>query len=226
MESLFFAKFFLKLIFELQVLLTAGTDTSAVTIEWAMSLLLNHPEALKKAREELDLHVGHDRLIDESDLPKLPFLRAIINETLRLYPPGPILPAHESSEECIVGGYRVPRGTVLLVNVWAIQRDPKLWPEPTSFRPERLLEAGREKELHGMLPFGLGRRGCPGEGLAMRVVGLAVGALVQCFEWDCSGEPVDLSEGAGLTMPKAEPLVAGCKPRRFVTSLVGETIEG
>ncbi|KAG1368606.1 putative Isoflavone 2'-hydroxylase [Cocos nucifera] len=169
------------------VLLAAGTDTTAVTMEWAMSVLLNHPEVLKKAREELDLQVGEDRLVDESDLPKLPFLHAIINETLRLYPPAPILPAHESSEDCIVGGYRVPRGTVLLVNAWAIQREPKLWPEPTSFRPERLLEAGREKELHGMLPFGWGRRGCPGEGLAMRVVGLALGSLVQCFEWDCSG---------------------------------------
>ncbi|XP_010906241.1 cytochrome P450 81Q32 [Elaeis guineensis] len=210
----------------LVVLLTAGTDTTAVTIEWAMSLLLNHPEALKKAREELDLQVGQDRLVDESDLPKLPFLHAIINETLRLYPPAPILPAHESSEDCIVGGYRVPRGTVLLVNAWAIQRDPRLWPEPTSFRPERLSEAGRENEPHGMLPFGLGRRGCPGEGLAMRVVGLALGALVQCFEWDCSGEPVDLSEGAGLTMPKAEPLVAGYRPRRFVRNLVEGRVEG
>ncbi|XP_038971682.1 cytochrome P450 81Q32-like [Phoenix dactylifera] len=209
----------------LVVLLAAGTDTTAVTIEWAMSLLLNHPEALKEAREELDLQVGQDRLVDESDLPKLPFLHAIINETLRLFPPAPIVPPHESSEDCIVGGYRVPRGTVLLVNVWAIQRDPKLWPEPTSFRPERLLEAGREKE-HGMLPFGLGRRGCPGEGLAMRVVGLALGALVQCFEWDCSGDPVDLSEEAGITMPKAVPLVAGYKPRRFATSLVDERVEG
>ncbi|KAK0603140.1 hypothetical protein LWI29_001785 [Acer saccharum] len=119
----------------IQVMLLAGTDTVAITLEWAMSNLLNHPEVLKKARDELDAQVGQQHLIDEHDLPKLEYLQSIISETLRLYPAGPLLIPHMSSSDCIVGGYDVPAGTILLVNAWAIHRDPNLWDEPTSFKP-------------------------------------------------------------------------------------------
>lgn len=199
-------------------LLVAGTDTSMVTIEWAMSLLTNHPDTLAKARVELDHNVGKHRIVLESDLPNLPFLHCIINETLRLHPPAPIIPAHESSEDCIVGGFRVHCGTMLLVNAWAIQRDPKLWTNPTSFRPERFVEGGREREgpKGSLMPFGMGRRACPGEGLAMRVVGLALGALIQCFEWEKGSEEVDMSEATGLIVHKARPLEVLCKPRGFL----------
>ncbi|OAY79563.1 Cytochrome P450 81D1 [Ananas comosus] len=201
----------------LVVMLSAGTDTSVVTIEWAMALLLSHPDVMEKARAELDLRVGSGRLVQESDLSDLPYLQCIIKETLRLYPAGPLIPAHESTEDCTVAGYHVPRGTMLLVNAWAIHRDPTNWTEPTQFRPERFLV--EREEVEGsmvMLPFGLGRRRCPGEGLAMRVVGLALAALVQCFEWDVGSEGVDMTEGTGLTMPMAKPLVAACKPRTAV----------
>lgn len=102
-------------------MLFAGTDTTSATIEWAMSVLLNHPEALKKARDELGFHVGQKRLVEEKDLPKLRFLQSIVNETYRLFPAAPLLVPHESSDECTVGGYHVTRGTMLLVNAWGIQ---------------------------------------------------------------------------------------------------------
>ncbi|KAI3412891.1 uncharacterized protein J3R85_016787 [Psidium guajava] len=192
-------------------MLAAGTDTSSVTIEWAMSLLLNHPDVLKKAQVELDDVVGRDRLPDEADIHKLPCLQNIINEVLRLFPPGPLLVPHESSEDCTIGGFDVPRGTMILVNAWAIHRDPKVWDDPTSFKPER--HEGLEGDhAYRLLPFGMGRRSCPGAGLANRVVGLALAALIQCFEWERVGEePVDLLEGTGLTMPKRRPLEAMCK---------------
>ncbi|THG07108.1 hypothetical protein TEA_022529 [Camellia sinensis var. sinensis] len=196
-------------------MILAGTDTSAVTMEWAMSLLVNHPEVLKKARVEINAHVGQDCLIDEHDISKLHYLQAIISETFRLFPAAPLLVPHISSDDCIIGGFNVPRGTLLLVNAWAIHRDPKVWDDPISFKPERF--EGGEVEGHKLMPFGMGRRACPGAGLAQRVVGLALGSLIQCFEWKrVTKETVDLTEGKGLTMPKAEPLEAMCKARDII----------
>ncbi|KAH7848169.1 hypothetical protein Vadar_034587 [Vaccinium darrowii] len=193
-------------------MILAGTDTSSATMEWAMSLLVNHPEVLKKAIAEVDAHVGQDRLIDEHDLSKLPYLKAIISETFRLCPAAPLLLPHMASDSCTIGRYNVPRDTLLLVNAWAIHRDPKTWDDPTSFKPDRFEDG--EVEGHKLMPFGSGRRACPGASLAQRVVGLALGSLIQCFEWERVGQdPVDLSEGNGLTMPKAEPLEVRCKAR-------------
>ncbi|OMO70601.1 Cytochrome P450 [Corchorus olitorius] len=203
-------------------LLGAGTDTSSITIEWALSILLNHPTVLNKARAEIDDVVGHNRLVDEPDLARLPYLQCIINETLRLFPPAPIIPAHESSQNCTIGGYNITRGTILLVNTWAIHRDPELWDDSTSFRPERF-EGILEGEGCKFIPFGMGRRGCPGAGLAHRVVGLALASLIQCFDWERVGqEEVDLAEGTGLTMPKAKPLIAMCKPRKSMFNILAE----
>ncbi|XP_039117674.1 cytochrome P450 81Q32-like [Dioscorea cayenensis subsp. rotundata] len=197
-------------------LLIAGTDTSATTMEWAMSLLLNNPQTLKKLIAELDANIKQGSLLQETDLPKLPYLDAVIKETLRMYPVGPLLEPHESSQDCTVGGFHVPSGTILLVNAWKIHRDPELWEEPNKFIPERFLRRSDEEINEGlkMMAFGLGRRRCPGEGLAMRVVALVVGTLVQCFEWERIGaEEIDMSEGRGLTLPKGKPLEVLYKPR-------------
>lgn len=205
-------------------LLAAGTDTSAATMEWGMSLLVNNPEVLKKSQIEIDNHVGHDRLIEESDLAKLPYLHNIITETMRMYPAGPLSVPHESSDECIVGGYRVPHGTMLLINLWAIHNDPKIWEEPRKFKPERF--EGQEvgvRDGFKLMPFSFGRRGCPGEGLAMRMVGLALGTMIQCFELERVGEEmVDMMEGSGLTLPKAKPLEVRCKPRSSMVNLLSQ----
>lgn len=203
-------------------MLNAGTDTSSVTVEWALSLLLNHPEVLEKARVELETQVGSDRLIDEHDISNLPYFHNIILETFRLFPAAPMLVPNEASDDCKVGGYNVPKGTVLLVNAWAIHRDPKVWEDATSFKPERF--EGVQVEPWKLMPFGMGRRSCPGAGLAQRVVGLALGSLIQCFDWKrISEEEIDLAEGNGLTMPKAKPLEAMCKARDITNKVVLES---
>ncbi|KAK2660210.1 hypothetical protein Ddye_006743 [Dipteronia dyeriana] len=186
-----------------QTLLSVGTDTSAATIEWTMSLLLNHPDVLKKARAETNLI-----------LPS------------RLYSTVPLLLPHESSDDTTIGGYHVPRQTMLVVNAWAIHRDPKVWDDPTSFKPERfegLMKGGHEAYNYKFVQFGLGRRACPGAGLADRVMGLVLAALIQCFEWErISEEEVDMSQGTGITMPKAKPLEAMCKSRHSLSTLLSQ----
>nr|AJD25198.1 cytochrome P450 CYP81Q42 [Salvia miltiorrhiza] len=199
------------------VLLVAGTDTMSISMEWAMALLLNHPESMEKVRGEIEANVPHDRLLDEQDLPKLGYLHNVITETLRLYPPVPFLVPHQSSEDCKVAGYDISKGTMLLVNLWAIHRDPRLWDEPEKFKPERH-EARREGEF--MLPFGAGRRKCPGGGVATRVLGLALGTMIQAFDWErVSHEMVDMAHGTGFSIPKAKPLQALCKPREDIIKL-------
>ncbi|CAL9775009.1 unnamed protein product [Musa acuminata subsp. burmannicoides] len=201
------------------VLIFAGFDTSSVTMEWAMSLLLNHPEALKKVHDEIETHVGHQRLVIDSDLPQLRYLNNVIRETLRLFPPGPLLVPRESTMECSIGGFHVPRGTMLIVNAYRMHRDPALWTDPAEFKPERF-ESG-EGEGYKYVPFGVGRRRCPGEAMAMKAVGLVLASLVQCFEWKRLGEEeVDLNEGEGLSMPKAIPLEVFCKPRQAMMDVL------
>ncbi|KAF4377562.1 hypothetical protein G4B88_006842 [Cannabis sativa] len=199
------------------VLLTAGTDTSSVTLEWAISNLLNNPHILKKAKSEIDDQIGQNYLMDESDLLKLPYLQNIISETLRLYPAAPLLVPHYSSQDCTIQGYDIPHDTILLVNAWAIHRDPKIWGDDVeSFNPTRFELESEEsgKLVNKLMPFGLGRRACPGSGLAQRLVGLTLGCLIQCFDWErISDEELDMSEGKGVTMPKAVPLEAMCKAR-------------
>ncbi|KDP41666.1 hypothetical protein JCGZ_16073 [Jatropha curcas] len=201
------------------VLLVAGSESSATTMEWTMSLLLNHPETMKKVVTEIDTYVGFNRLLDETDLSKLTYLQNVINETFRLYPTFPLLLPHESSDDCSICGFDVPKGTVLLVNLWTIHRDPKLWVEPTKFLPERF--ESEESDGYKLIPFGIGRRACPGAVLARKVMVLALGALIQAFEWGrINNEEINMAQGNGLTMPKAEPLEAMCKPRQARVGLL------
>lgn len=207
-----------------QTLLLAGTDTSSNTMEWALSLLLNNPQVLHKAQMEIDTVIGNDRYIDESDLVRLPYLHCIINETLRMYPVAPILPPRESSADTIVGGYHVPKNTWLTLNIWAIQNDPNIWPDPRKFRPERFENVKGERMDYQFIPFGSGRRACPGEGLAMRIIGLTLGSLIQCFEWERMGEEQeDMQESVGVTMWKSKALCAKCRPRMGMIKLLSST---
>ncbi|CAN6217512.1 unnamed protein product [Urochloa humidicola] len=205
--------------------LETGSSTSADTVEWAMSLLLNNPPVLKKARQEIDACIGQPvRLIKANDLSKLHYLWCIIMETLRLHPPTPLLVPHESTTDCMVDGFDIPKGTMLLVNTFAIHRDPELWHEPEKFIPERF---ENEKIIEGnkmFIPFGMGRRRCPAVNLGMQMVGLVLGTMIQCFDWERIGEDlVDMADGSGLTAPKVVPLEALYQPRASVIHLLSGT---
>ena len=175
---------------------------------------------MNKAREEIDSVVGRTRLVEESDIVNLPYIQAIVKETLRLHPPGPIL-VREASQSCNVSGYDISEKTRLLINVWAISRDPNNWESPLEFKPERFLSEDGSGNINQLdvrgqnfhfLPFGSGRRGCPGTTLGLQVVQTTLAAMVQCFEWKVNGKEniVDMEEGPGLTLPRAHPLV--CVP--------------
>ncbi|KAK7283327.1 hypothetical protein RIF29_12768 [Crotalaria pallida] len=200
-------------------LILGGSDTTAGTVTWAISLLLNNHHALKKAQEELDLNVGMDRQVEDSDIKNLVYLQAIIKETLRLYPAGPLLGPREALEDCNVAGFHVPAGTRLIVNIWKIHRDPTIWKDPAAFIPERFLTShdaaidvrGQNFEL---IPFGSGRRSCPGMSFALQVLHLTLARLLHAFEFATpSHEPVDMTESPGLTIPKATPLEVLLTPR-------------
>ncbi|CAN6281280.1 unnamed protein product [Urochloa humidicola] len=199
---------------------SAGTETTAGTTEWAMSLLLNHPNVLKKAQADIDACVGTSRLVTPDDVPRLGYLQCILDETLRLYPGVPLLVPHESTADCTVGGHYVPSGTQLIVNAYAIHRDPAAWPDPAAFRPERFQDGSADGRL--LLPFGMGRRRCPGDTLALRTLGLVLGTLIQCFDWDTVGgaDEVDMAEGVGITLPRAVPLEAMCRPRHAMLDVL------
>lgn len=196
----------------LQIMLIAGTETPYLTLEWAMALLLNNPHAMVMIKNEIHTHVGSDRLLQENDLDKPSYLQNVIKESLRLYPTLPLLLPREASEDIKIGGYLVPRGTMLMVNAWTIQRDNDLWDKPDVFMPERF--EGRCEDKYKMLAFSVGRRGCPGTSLGYRVLGLALGTLIQTFEWEKIGDgEVDMTAFYGMSMAKLRPLKARCKPR-------------
>ncbi|CAL4944512.1 unnamed protein product [Urochloa decumbens] len=198
----------------------AGTETTAATTEWAMSLLLNHPNVMKKAQAEIDAVVGTSRLVTPDDVPRLRYLHCILNETFRLYPAVPLLVPHESIADCTVGGYHVPSGTLLIVNAYAIHRDPAAWTDPAVFRPERFQDGSAEGRL--LIPFGMGRRKCPGDTISLRSLGLVLGTLIQCFDWEPVGgaDKVDMAEGVGITLPRAVPLEAMCRPRQAMLDVL------
>ncbi|KAJ4827441.1 hypothetical protein Tsubulata_011095 [Turnera subulata] len=195
-----------------------GSDTTVISLTWALSLVMNNRNHLKKAQAELDDHVGKNRLVNESDIKNLVYLQAIVKETLRLYPPGPLGGAREATEDCEIAGFHVPAGTRLVVNVWKLHRDPRIWSNPLEFQPERFLRENANVDLKGLdfeyLPFGSGRRMCPGMTFALQIVHLTLARLLQGFELGTmSDAPVDMSEGFGMAMPRATPLDVVLKPR-------------
>lgn len=204
-------------------LFTAGTDTSSSTVEWAVAELLRHPKVLAKAQQELDSIVGPGRLVTESDLPQLTYLQAIIKETFRLHPSTPLSLPRMAAESCEINGYFIPKGSTLLVNVWAIARDPDAWANPLEFQPERFLPGGEKPnaDIRGndfeVIPFGAGRRICAGMSLGLRMVQLLTATLVQAFNWELpegkSAEKLNMDEAYGLTLQRADPLMVHPRPR-------------
>ncbi|XP_020266929.1 cytochrome P450 93A3-like [Asparagus officinalis] len=206
----------------IQNVFVGGTDTSATTIVWALAELINQPTILWKARDEINTVVGMNRLVKESDIPNLPYLQAVVKETLRLHPAIPMI-IRESNEHCKINGYDIPAKTRLLVNVWAIGRDPNHWSKPLDFKPERFIEIGKGLDVRGqhfhLLPFGSGRRGCPGTTLALQVTQPMLAAMIQCFDWKVNNGHgmVDMTEGPGFTLPRAKPLI--CRPVAILSQM-------
>lgn len=214
---MFFFFFFLK------ELLLAGSDSSAATIEWVMAELIRSPRCMKIVQEELTREIKQD-MITESDLSKLRYLQACFKETLRLHPPAPLLVPRRALESCQVMNYTIPKDSKVQVNVWAIGRDPKYWKEPLFFKPERFLDSTLEFKGNDFefLPFGSGRRMCPGMPMAAKQVPLVLASLLHFFDWSLPyGEnPKDLSMGAkhGLTLVKEEPLILIPKVKKYPSS--------
>ncbi|KAI3455630.1 hypothetical protein Pfo_012293 [Paulownia fortunei] len=202
-----------------QDLLAGGTESSAVTVEWAISELLKKPEIFNKATEELDRVIGQNKWVKEKDIPNLPYIEAIVKETMRLHPVAPMLVPRLSREDCKVGGYDVKKGTQVLVNVWTIGRDPSLWENPTDFCPERFI--GKAIDVKGqdfeLLPFGSGRRMCPGYSLGLKVIQSSLANLLHGFSWrlpdKMKPEELNMEEVFGLSTPKKIPLVTVAEPR-------------
>ncbi|KAK3440297.1 hypothetical protein EUGRSUZ_B00578 [Eucalyptus grandis] len=207
----------------LLTMFTAGTDTSSSTTEWAIAELIRRPDILARVQEEIDSVVGRDRLVTELDLPRLTYLQAVIKETFRLHPPTPLSIPRVGAEGCEINGYHIPKGAKLLVNVWAIARDPDAWAEPLVFRPERFLPGGEKPnaDVRGndfeIIPFGAGRRICIGMSMGLRMVQLMTATLAHAFDWELAGgvspEKLNMDEAYGLTLQRAEPLSVHPKPR-------------
>jgi cytochrome P450 len=191
----------------------AGSETSATTLKWAMAELMRNPRVMRKAQDEVrGALAGHDKVTEDS-LVNLRYLRLVIKETLRLHPPAPLLLPRECRSPCQVLGYDVPRGTMVLVNAWAIGRDPALWDAPEDFVPERFEESGRD--FKGMdfelIPFGAGRRICPGMAFGLAHIELALAALLFHFNWKLPegmvAEEMDMAEAVAITLPPRSDLV-------------------
>ncbi|MCO5610274.1 hypothetical protein L7F22_064510 [Adiantum nelumboides] len=202
----------------------AGIDTSAFTVEWALAELLANPAFMKKARHELDLVVGKDRLVNDKDIPNLPYLQAIVKETLRLHPAGPLLAPHENMEACRIGDYYIPAKTSAFVNAWEIGRDPNVWENASKFFPDRFLDIKFEGpgQMFTYLPFGSGRRSCPGWQLGLSFTHLMLGSLLHSFDWKLprsSKGKVDMTEKFKIALTLAHPLYVLATPRVPVYSL-------
>ncbi|XP_057514123.1 cytochrome P450 71B10-like [Actinidia eriantha] len=189
-----------------------AVDTSSVTMIWALAELVKNPRAMKKAQAEIRTHIGPKPMVPESELPNFKYLKLVVKETLRLHPPASLLIPHETIRDCKIGGYEIDAKTRVLVNAWAIGRDPKMWKEPEEFIPERFEGIGVDYKGQSFefLPFGSGRRMCPGINMAIMSVEFTVANLLHCFDWKLPGglkeEELNMEEEFGLNIRKKVPL--------------------
>ncbi|XP_073138731.1 cytochrome P450 71A8-like [Henckelia pumila] len=194
-------------------ILSGGTDTISATLEWAMTELIRHPAILKKLQMEVREILKGKQDITHSDLEKMSYLNAVIKETLRHHIPVPFI-ARVARDNIKIMGYDIAIGTMVLINAWAIGRDPASWIEPEKFIPERFLNSSVDFKGHdfGLIPFGAGRRRCPGVAFAMASVELVLANLVQKFDWylpdGSRGEELDVLEHPGISIHRKNPIFA------------------
>ncbi|TYH86803.1 hypothetical protein ES332_D01G070600v1 [Gossypium tomentosum] len=195
-------------------MVAASFDTTSTTIEWTFTELLKHPRVMVALQKELEIVVGRNRMVEESDLPKLAYLDMVIKESFRLHPVAPLLIPHESTEDVTVNRYFIPKKSRLLVNTWSMGRNPKIWSSNAEeFFPERFKD--RKIDLRGhdfeLIPFGTGRRGCPGMQLALVNMRIILAQLAHCFDWELPGgmlpNELDMTEKFSLSLPRANRLL-------------------
>lgn len=199
-----------------KLMLMAGIEPQTATTEWAMAELLRDPKLMQELQEELDRVVGTGRRVQNADLPNLPLLQAIVKETFRMHPAGPFLVPRMTTQDILLGGFQIPAKTIVLVHTYGIQHDPAVWPDPDQFLPHRFLHWQGPDVIRGhdfkILPFGSGRRMCPGVNLGYALVELTLARLVHSFSWSLPGElkdrPQDLCMKAkdGTVAIKLQPL--------------------
>lgn len=201
----------------LQDLFTAGSDTVTVTVEWAMSELIKKPRVMAKAQAEMREVLKEKGHVQETDLQELKYLKSVIKETLRLHPPVPLIP-REARESCKVHGYDVPMKSRVFINAWAIGRDPNYWENPESFEPERFLESSTDfaGTHYQFLPFGTGRRVCPGIAFASANMELLLALLLYHFDWTLPDgqalEGLDMTETLGAAIKRKNELFVIATP--------------
>ncbi|CAL5053416.1 unnamed protein product [Urochloa decumbens] len=199
-----------------------GINTSAVTMVWAMAELIQHPRVLKSVQDEIRAVVGSKQRASRDDVSKLKSLKMVVKETLRLHPPLTLLLPRETIQQVNIIGYDVPANTRIIVNAWAINRDPNIWKDPEEFNPERFI--GSKADFNGshfeFIPFGSGRRICPGMAMAVTNMEFTLANLLHCFDWELregvAKEDISMEEAGSLAFQKKTPLML--VPRRYQTS--------
>ncbi|CAK8562953.1 unnamed protein product [Lathyrus sativus] len=195
----------------------AGTDTISTLLEWEMTQLIRHPNIMKKLQEEAKTVANGKTHITEDDLPNMKYLKAVVKETLRLHPPFPLLVPRKSKEAVKLNGYHIEAGTHVIINNWAISRDPTNWEQPEEFKPERFLKSSVDVKGNDfqLMPFGSGRRGCPGITYATAANELVLANLVHQFNWEVPGgvEKIDMSQTRGFIAHRSVPLMAFAVPK-------------
>jgi cytochrome P450 len=187
-----------------------ATDTTATTMEWAMAELVNNPSAMKKVQEEVRGVVGEKSKVEEIDIDQMDFLKCIVKETLRLHPP--LFIGRRTSASLELEGYHIPANLKVMINSWAIQRDPKLWDSPEEFIPDRFANKSVDfkGQNHQFIPFGAGRRGCPGIAFAVVEVEHVLANILYWFDWEfpegITAENLDMSEVFTPVIRKKSPL--------------------
>lgn len=191
---------------------SGGTDTTALTLEWVMAELTKHPDVMEKAQAEIRRVVGKKMNVREEHLHQLDYLKLIIKETLRLHPVLPLLIPRDSTTDVKIQNYHIPSNTRVFINAWAIGRDPKSWENAKEFSPERFVNNPIDFRGHDFqfIPFGAGRRSCPGMSFAIASLELALANLLYWYDWELpwglTKEDLDMSEALGITTHKKLPL--------------------
>lgn len=194
----------MNIFFPKQDMFGAGTDTSYIVLEWGMAELIRNPNVMKKLRDEINGIASGKSMVNEDDLSEMHYLKAVVKEILRLHPPAPLLLPRESMDNYQIEGYKIPSQCRVIINCWAITRDHKEWDMPNEFIPERFVNNTMDFKGQDFkyIPFGSGRRICPGIGFAISTIELALANLVFKFEWKLSDDhvgEVNMAEAPGLT---------------------------